>query len=236
MIWHCWNWKVQFNLIHTLVGLFCFIFILTKQSIFWRNLWVFFFFFEKWFNFGLMFSSNLFANRWAKFHWSNRNCNRMGKPVARWRFSNNFAGSSSKSFRCYFDLTEISKVNNKFQVPIIDSKVCQDMIQSCGYTKEIAPSSICAGYANGERDSCIVSYHIIRLIVISIFQSNEIQCHFDVITGWLWWAFSFGAAKWPMGVSWNRFKWYQMRSTKSTGRLYENNTLSAMDKRCGKSF
>lgn len=43
------------------------------------------------------------------------------------------------------------------QVPIIENSVCQEMFQTAGHNKKILESFLCAGYANGQRDSCEVS-------------------------------------------------------------------------------
>lgn len=40
------------------------------------------------------------------------------------------------------------------QVPIIENGVCQEMFQTAGHNKKILESFLCAGYANGQRDSC----------------------------------------------------------------------------------
>ena len=45
-----------------------------------------------------------------------------------------------------------------FQVPIIENGECQEMIHKLGYTKLILPSTLCAGYAEGGKDSCEVRY------------------------------------------------------------------------------
>lgn len=42
------------------------------------------------------------------------------------------------------------------QVPIIENSVCQEMFQTAGHNKKILESFLCAGYANGQRDSCEV--------------------------------------------------------------------------------
>lgn len=44
------------------------------------------------------------------------------------------------------------------QVPIIENQVCQDMFETAGHTKTILSSFLCAGYANGQRDSCEVYF------------------------------------------------------------------------------
>ncbi|KAG4070994.1 hypothetical protein HA402_001431 [Bradysia odoriphaga] len=41
-----------------------------------------------------------------------------------------------------------------FQVPIIENSVCQEMFHTAGHNKKILPSFLCAGYANGQKDSC----------------------------------------------------------------------------------
>lgn len=43
------------------------------------------------------------------------------------------------------------------KVPIIENTVCQDMFEHAGHKKKILPSFLCAGYANGQKDSCEVS-------------------------------------------------------------------------------
>lgn len=43
------------------------------------------------------------------------------------------------------------------QVPIIENSVCQEMFHTAGHNKKILPSFLCAGYANGQKDSCEVS-------------------------------------------------------------------------------
>ncbi|KAJ0170313.1 hypothetical protein K1T71_014241 [Dendrolimus kikuchii] len=40
------------------------------------------------------------------------------------------------------------------QVPVIDNNACQEMFQTAGHAKKILSSFICAGYANGQKDSC----------------------------------------------------------------------------------
>lgn len=43
-----------------------------------------------------------------------------------------------------------------FQVPIIENNVCEEMFDQGGHKKKILPSFLCAGYANGQKDSCEV--------------------------------------------------------------------------------
>ncbi|KAI4468741.1 transmembrane protease serine [Holotrichia oblita] len=40
------------------------------------------------------------------------------------------------------------------QVPIMENDVCQEMFRTAGHTKIILESFLCAGYANGQKDSC----------------------------------------------------------------------------------
>lgn len=47
-----------------------------------------------------------------------------------------------------------------FQVPIIENVVCQEMFHTAGHNKKILPSFLCAGYANGQKDSCEVSVYM----------------------------------------------------------------------------
>lgn len=43
------------------------------------------------------------------------------------------------------------------QVPVIENSVCQEMFHTAGHNKKILGSFLCAGYANGQKDSCEVS-------------------------------------------------------------------------------
>lgn len=52
---------------------------------------------------------------------------------------------------------EFPTILQEVQVPILENDYCQELIQSQGYTKQILPSTLCAGYPKGEKDSCIVS-------------------------------------------------------------------------------
>ncbi|PNF43463.1 hypothetical protein B7P43_G10805 [Cryptotermes secundus] len=40
------------------------------------------------------------------------------------------------------------------QVPVIENSVCQEMFHTAGHSKVILNSFLCAGYANGQKDSC----------------------------------------------------------------------------------
>jgi hypothetical protein len=42
------------------------------------------------------------------------------------------------------------------QVPVIENSVCQEMFHTAGHSKVILNSFLCAGYANGQKDSCEV--------------------------------------------------------------------------------
>lgn len=44
------------------------------------------------------------------------------------------------------------------KVPIIENTICQDMFEHAGHKKKILPSFLCAGYANGQKDSCEVIF------------------------------------------------------------------------------
>ncbi|CAO1413529.1 unnamed protein product [Diamesa hyperborea] len=48
----------------------------------------------------------------------------------------------------------VPSVLQEVQVPIIENDVCQEMFATAGHNKKILPSFLCAGYANGQRDSC----------------------------------------------------------------------------------
>lgn len=50
----------------------------------------------------------------------------------------------------------VPSVLQEVQVPVIENSVCQEMFQTSGHAKNIISSFLCAGYANGQRDSCEV--------------------------------------------------------------------------------
>ncbi|XP_029172443.1 serine protease lint [Nylanderia fulva] len=48
----------------------------------------------------------------------------------------------------------VPSVLQEVQVPIMENAVCQEMFQTGGHSKLILESFLCAGYANGQKDSC----------------------------------------------------------------------------------
>ncbi|CAH2084081.1 unnamed protein product [Euphydryas editha] len=48
----------------------------------------------------------------------------------------------------------VPSILQEVQVPVIDNSACQEMFHTAGHAKKILNSFICAGYANGQRDSC----------------------------------------------------------------------------------
>ncbi|XP_060532941.1 serine protease filzig [Cylas formicarius] len=48
----------------------------------------------------------------------------------------------------------VPSVLQEVQVPIMENHVCQEMFRTAGHTKVIMESFLCAGYANGQKDSC----------------------------------------------------------------------------------
>ncbi|KAL4717894.1 hypothetical protein ACJJTC_005739 [Scirpophaga incertulas] len=48
----------------------------------------------------------------------------------------------------------VPAVLQEVQVPVIENSACQEMFQTAGHSKKILKSFICAGYANGQKDSC----------------------------------------------------------------------------------
>ncbi|XP_025269906.1 uncharacterized protein LOC105251146 isoform X1 [Camponotus floridanus] len=48
----------------------------------------------------------------------------------------------------------VPSVLQEVQVPIMENAVCQEMFQTGGHSKLILDSFLCAGYANGQKDSC----------------------------------------------------------------------------------
>lgn len=50
----------------------------------------------------------------------------------------------------------VPSVLQEVQVPIMENQVCQEMFRTAGHSKVILDSFLCAGYANGQKDSCEV--------------------------------------------------------------------------------
>ncbi|KAF2904864.1 hypothetical protein ILUMI_01311, partial [Ignelater luminosus] len=48
----------------------------------------------------------------------------------------------------------IPSILQEVQVPIMENQVCQEMFRTAGHNKKILESFLCAGYANGQKDSC----------------------------------------------------------------------------------
>ncbi|XP_017786556.1 PREDICTED: mucin-3A [Nicrophorus vespilloides] len=48
----------------------------------------------------------------------------------------------------------VPSVLQEVQVPIMENTVCQEMFRTAGHSKVILESFLCAGYANGQKDSC----------------------------------------------------------------------------------
>ncbi|XP_045782272.1 serine protease filzig [Maniola jurtina] len=48
----------------------------------------------------------------------------------------------------------VPSVLQEVQVPVIENSACQEMFHTAGHAKKILNSFICAGYANGQKDSC----------------------------------------------------------------------------------
>ena len=51
---------------------------------------------------------------------------------------------------------------HEVDVPIINNTECQQMFLKSGHIKAIRDSFICAGYAQGLKDSCEVSYKALK--------------------------------------------------------------------------
>ncbi|CAG9820819.1 unnamed protein product [Phaedon cochleariae] len=48
----------------------------------------------------------------------------------------------------------VPSILQEVQVPIMENHVCQEMFRTAGHSKVILESFLCAGYANGQKDSC----------------------------------------------------------------------------------
>lgn len=64
-------------------------------------------------------------------------------------------------------------VLQEVQVPVLENKICQDMFHTAGHPKVILASFMCAGYANGQRDSCEVCF--LKIYPTVVFRS---RCQF----------------------------------------------------------
>jgi hypothetical protein len=64
---------------------------------------------------------------------------------------------SSKEESCFsFPGGGVPNLLQEVQVPVIENSVCQEMFHNAGHSKDILNSFLCAGYANGQKDSCEV--------------------------------------------------------------------------------
>lgn len=64
----------------------------------------------------------------------------------------------------------VPAVLQEVQVPIMENNVCQEMFRTALHTKVILDSFLCAGYANGQKDSCEVS----ELFLLTEYKLNII--------------------------------------------------------------
>lgn len=56
-----------------------------------------------------------------------------------------------------------------FKVPIIENSMCQEMFAAAGHTKKILPSFLCAGYANGQKDSKLDESFVMNVFIEIMF-------------------------------------------------------------------
>jgi len=64
---------------------------------------------------------------------------------------------SNKDESCFsFPGGGVPNLLQEVQVPVIENSVCQEMFHTAGHSKVILNSFLCAGYANGQKDSCEV--------------------------------------------------------------------------------
>lgn len=69
----------------------------------------------------------------------------------------------------FFDLLlggNVPNILHQVSVPIIDNEKCQNMFIKSGHNKKVRESFLCAGYDNGEKDSCEVRIFIKNLFSI----------------------------------------------------------------------
>ena len=56
---------------------------------------------------------------------------------------------------------------HQVSVPVMDNDSCQEMFDTSGHKKKIRESFLCAGYKEGEKDSCEVSLSSSYITLIS---------------------------------------------------------------------
>lgn len=68
-------------------------------------------------------------------------------------------------------------------MPIIENTVCEEMFDQGGHKKKILPSFLCAGYANGQKDSCEVClYKYPEALLLSFYLFGQIRRSMRVTT------------------------------------------------------
>jgi hypothetical protein len=136
----------------------------------------------------------------------------------------------------------------KKKVPIIENNICQDMFEHAGHKKKILSSFLCAGYANGQKDSCEVSRWWIFCLtscsnhfISSFFFRGKFLVKFflfliDFTSFYLFfeqwfWRSSCNSTSiwWSLSTDWYGFTWNQVCITISAGCLYENEFLQTVD-------
>ena len=55
----------------------------------------------------------------------------------------------------------VPNILHQVSVPVMDNDSCQEMFDTSGHKKKIRDSFLCAGYKEGEKDSCEVSLSVI---------------------------------------------------------------------------
>ena len=58
----------------------------------------------------------------------------------------------------------VPNILHQVSVPVMDNDSCQEMFDSSGHKKKIRGSFLCAGYEDGEKDSCEVSRSVSRYV------------------------------------------------------------------------
>ena len=58
----------------------------------------------------------------------------------------------------------VPNILHQVSVPVMDNDSCQDMFDTSGHKKKIRESFLCAGYKEGEKDSCEVSPSVSRYV------------------------------------------------------------------------
>lgn len=116
----------------------------------------------------------------------------------------------------------VPSILQEVQVPIMENHVCQEMFRTAGHSKVILESFLCAGYANGQKDSCEVSD-----FWILYKKPSDSTC---TCLGRLRRTFGAAAPRWSLPTCWDSFAWNKMCGALFAGCLYAYCVLQTVDR------